>query len=219
MSDNQIFTFGPYRLRVRERVLERNGRPLAIPEKTLDVLCVLVDSRGHLVERETLMRKAWPDTFVEDSNIAFQISTLRRLLEESANSPKFIATVPKRGYRFIAEVVEEPEPEPHLGNEYVSQPVAPAVQPKPVRSIRRIWIAAGVALVLALVVGWMVMTRPRIQSVAALSEKGTIVLADFDNKTGDAVFDGTLRQGLLVELEQSPFWVCFPNNGCAVPSA
>jgi tetratricopeptide (TPR) repeat protein len=67
------------------------------------------------------------------------------------------------------------------------------------------WIGIGAALILAFVVGWIALTRPHIQSVAALSEKGTIVLADFENKTGDAVFDGTLRQGLLVELEQSPF--------------
>src|SRR5690348_3423542 len=174
LSDSQIFTFGPYRLRVRERVLEKDGRPLAIPEKTLDVLCVLVASRGQLVERETLMRKVWPGTFVEDSNIAFQISTLRRLLEESANSPKFIATVPKRGYRFIADVVEELAPGPDSGNEDVSQPAAPAGEPKPAPSIRRMWIGIGAALILAFVVGWIALTRPHIQSVAALSEKGTI---------------------------------------------
>src|SRR6185312_15611245 len=93
LRPNEILVFGRYRLRRRERVLEKDGAPLAIAEKTLDVLCALVESRGQIVERETLMRKVWPGTFVEDSNIAFQISTLRKLLDESANSPRFIATV------------------------------------------------------------------------------------------------------------------------------
>jgi DNA-binding winged helix-turn-helix (wHTH) protein/tetratricopeptide (TPR) repeat protein len=202
-----LFTFGPYRLRARERVLEKDGRPIAIPEKTLDVLCVLLENRGQLVEKETLMRKVWPDTFVEDSNIAFQISTLRKLLDESANAPKFIATVPKRGYRFIAEVREELEPEPLFEmavQEPGPPPDLPAFRPKRAPSSR--WLIAGIgASGLALIVGVFVITGPPARSVTALTEKGTIVLSDFENKTGDAIFDGTLRQGLLVELEQSPF--------------
>src|SRR4051794_13820098 len=113
LAGRHNITFGGYRLRTRERVLERGGKPLAIPEKTLEVLCMLLETPGELVEKEALKQKVWPGIFVEDTNIGFQISTLRRLLEESANSPQFIATVPKRGYRFIAEVVDELEtPEP-----------------------------------------------------------------------------------------------------------
>ena len=118
LTGNQIFSFGPYRLRARERILEKDGVPVAIPEKTLDVLCVLVQNSGELVEREVLLQEVWPDTFVEDSNIAFQISTLRKLLDESATSPKFVMTVPKRGYRFIADVTRESDllPKPAIAD-------------------------------------------------------------------------------------------------------
>ncbi len=178
--------------------------PLAIPQKTLDVLCVLVKSGGQLVEKQTLMEEVWPGTFVEDSNIAFQMSTLRKLLEENATSPKFIATVPKRGYRFIAEVAEE-----------LDLPAAPAVpvpEPPPVRRFHWYGATTGAAIVAALGLGWMIMSRPRARSVGVLPKNGALVLADFDNRTGDAVFDGMLRQGLLVELEQSPSLSLLPEH-------
>ncbi len=187
--------FGRYRLRTGERVLERDGKPLAIADKTLEVLCALLENPGELVEKERLKQRVWPKTFVEDTNIAFQISTLRRLLEESANDPRFVETVPKRGYRFIGKVVEEPEAD------------LPSVSVNTVMHSRRawvgpVWIGAGTVLALCVV---LIFTSSRSRSVTALTASGTLVLADFENKTGDPVFDGTLRQGLLVELEQSPF--------------
>ena len=207
LANKHNLTFGPYRLRTREGVLERGGQPVAISEKTLEVLCVLLENPGELVERETLKQKVWPGTFVEDTNIAFQISTLRKVLEESVNSPQFIATVPKRGYRFVAEVVEEWEnPEPP-GNtcveEWQAEIPVDRTHTSTASSFRTIWI--GAAILVALVFAILAWNGSRSPSVTALTEKGSIVLADFDNKTGEPVFDGTLRQGLLVELEQSPF--------------
>ncbi len=207
LTGKHNLTFGRYRLRTRERVLERDGKPLAIPEKTLEVLFILLDSPGELVEKETLKQKVWPGIFVEDTNIGFQISTLRKLLGESANAPKFIATVPKRGYRFIAEVGEEPEtlaPTRYDDSAREPTPEPELSKPKTERRspARTVWI--GAAILVALVAGMLSFTGSHARSVSALTEKGTIVLADFDNKTGDPVFDGTLRQGLLVQLEQSP---------------
>jgi len=207
LANKHNLTFGRYRLRTREGVLERDGKPVAISEKTLEILCVLLESPGELVERETLKQKVWPGTFVEDTNIAFQISTLRRLLEESANTPQFIATVPKRGYRFIAEVVEEPEAAGPPGDAPVKKMQAetgPYGVHVPAASFSRtIWI--GAAILVALGSAVLALHGSRSRPVTALTEKGAIVLADFVNKTGEPVFEGTLRQGLLVELEQSPF--------------
>lgn len=218
----QIFTFGPYRLRARERVLEQNGAPVAIPAKTLELLCVLVKNAGQLVEKRTLMDEVWPGTFVDDSNLAFQISTLRKLFDESATSPKYITTVPKRGYRFIAEISEESDSSP--ARDALEPPRPPVKQPSiapPANAVAAIpsvrsfnWSKLGIAsaICLVLVLGWILMARPDAQTIAALSEKGAIVLADFDNKTGDPVFDGTLRQGLIVELEQSPSLSLLPEH-------
>ena len=85
MAEKRNVTFGPYRYRVSERVLERDGKPVAIPERTLDVLRFLLERPGELITKETLKQNVWPGIFVEDSNIAFQISILRKLLGERAN--------------------------------------------------------------------------------------------------------------------------------------
>jgi len=206
---DRVFTFGPFRLRLRDRVLEKDGQPVSIPEKTLAVLCVLVESSGHLVEKETLKQKVWPDTFVEDTNIAFQASTLRRLLEESANDPRFIVTVPKRGYRFIAEVVEELEESPQEADPARDEPEKPSMTGN---RVGRTWVVGAAVLAVLTLAVIFASTASRSKSLSALAGKGTIVLADFDNRTGDKVFDGTLRQGLLVALEQSPVLSLLPEQ-------
>ncbi len=211
MAEKRNLTFGPYRYRVRERVLERDGKPVAVPEKTLEVLRFLLERPGELIGRDTLKQNVWPGIFVEDSNVAFQISTLRKLLGERANVPQFIETVPKRGYRFIAEVAEEGETATPPGDalEVAQQDgnantVSTATEPNSrLPRTYKIWIPMVVLLASAASVAVFLGSRPR--SVSALGDKGTVVLAEFENKTGEPVFDGTLRQGLLVELEQSPF--------------
>jgi DNA-binding winged helix-turn-helix (wHTH) protein/tetratricopeptide (TPR) repeat protein len=215
LKANHILTFGPFRLRLRERVLEKAGQHIPIPEKTLAVLCVLVEFPGELVEKETLKQRVWPDTFVEDTNIAFQVSTLRRILEESANDPRFIVTVPKRGYRFVANVAEEPEPVTPQTDPGQVDPTGADHKPVPLAqkdtSARNAWIAG--ALLAALTVAGIVATLGlRSRSLAALAERGYIVLADFENRTNDPVFDDTLRQGLMVELEQSPILSLLPEQ-------
>jgi len=105
-GENHIFEFGQFRLDETERMLSRNGEPLPLAPKVFDTLVVLVRHRGHLLEKNQLMEEVWPDTFVEEVNLAVNISTLRKVLGESDSGRPFIETVPKRGYRFIAEVSE-----------------------------------------------------------------------------------------------------------------
>lgn len=214
LKNNRVLTFGPFRLRMHERVLEKDGQPVSIPEKTLAVLNVLVESPGQLVEKETLKQKVWPDTFVEDSNIAFQISTLRRLLDENASDPRFIATVPKRGYRFIAQVVEEPAAAGHEENPQQFPAAKDEITQSPQASNRvgKAWVIAAALIAASAIVGIFAITGSRSRSLPALAGNGTIVLADFDNRTGDQIFDGTLRQGVLVELEQSPALSLLPEQ-------
>lgn len=108
LLDKRVYEFDHFRINIAEGVLESAGRRISVAPKALDVLIALVEKRGHLVLKEDLMSEVWPDIFVEENNLAFNISVLRKLLGESSASPRYIETVPKRGYRFICEVTEIP---------------------------------------------------------------------------------------------------------------
>ena len=105
-ESSQIYQFGPFRLDPQEQMLLRNGKPVQITPKSFDMLVVLVENRGHLVTKEELMERIWPDSFVEEANLSVKMSELRRALGEAPNDNHYIATVPRRGYRFVADVIE-----------------------------------------------------------------------------------------------------------------
>jgi Tol biopolymer transport system component/DNA-binding winged helix-turn-helix (wHTH) protein len=102
--ETKSLEFGEFLLDVKEKVLLRNGERLSINPKTFQLLVTLIENRGHLVEKDQLMKSLWADSFVEEANLAFTVSLLRRTLGDDAKSPRFIETVPRHGYRFIAEV-------------------------------------------------------------------------------------------------------------------
>src|SRR5262245_29423349 len=99
-----IYEFGPYRLDSAERLLSRDGEVVPLQPKVFDLLLVMVERHGRLLEKDELMKAVWPDTVVEEVNLANNISILRKTIGE--NGQKFIETAPKRGYRFVAEVRE-----------------------------------------------------------------------------------------------------------------
>ena len=99
-----IYEFGPFRLDVAERLLLRNGTAIPLQPKAFDLLLVLVQNRGHLLEKDELLKIVWPDTIVEEVNLANNVSILRKILGSGADAERFIETVPRRGYRFLAEV-------------------------------------------------------------------------------------------------------------------
>ena len=102
----QVYEFGSFRLIPQERQLLREGRQVALTPKAFDLLLVLVEQSGHLVEKEELMKEVWPDSFVEEANLSVKMTALRRALGERPNDRQYIETVPKRGYRFVASVKE-----------------------------------------------------------------------------------------------------------------
>jgi DNA-binding winged helix-turn-helix (wHTH) protein/TolB-like protein/Tfp pilus assembly protein PilF len=106
MSDNprHFFEFGEYRLDPVERQLLRAGKVVPLTPKIFETLCLLVENAGHLLEKNRLMEMLWPDSFVEEGNLADNISKIRQALGDSRKNPKFIETVSGRGYRFVAEV-------------------------------------------------------------------------------------------------------------------
>ncbi len=98
------YQFGEFTVDCDQKVLLRNGRPLSLTPKVFDTLLILVDNNGRLVEKEELIKQLWPNSFVEESNLTFNIQQVRKILGDNAREPRFIETVAKRGYRFIAEV-------------------------------------------------------------------------------------------------------------------
>jgi TolB-like protein/Flp pilus assembly protein TadD len=98
-----FYEFGRFRLDPAQRILEREGELVPLTPKVFDLLLLLVENSGHLVEKEELMRSIWPDTFVEESSLTKNISVLRKLLDDGAFSAR-IETLPKRGYRLIGDV-------------------------------------------------------------------------------------------------------------------
>ena len=105
-----FYAFGPYRLDTVKRVLLRDGAMVPLPPKAVDVLVVLVESAGQLVEKSELLEKVWPDTFVEEGNLSVNIFTLRKALGDADGEGEYIRTVPRRGYTFAAPVRAEPAP-------------------------------------------------------------------------------------------------------------
>lgn len=99
-----IYDFSPFRLDPAERVLLRDGELVPLTPKAFETLLALVERGGHVVTKEELMQIVWPDTFVEEVNLAKNISELRKILSGGDPAREFIATIPKRGYRFIAPV-------------------------------------------------------------------------------------------------------------------
>ncbi len=104
MQSKQIYEFGPFHLDPAERILSREGRMVSLTPKAFETLAVLVENNGHLVGKEELIQRVWPDTIVEESNLNNIIYMLRKALADDFSEHKYIETISKRGYRFVAEV-------------------------------------------------------------------------------------------------------------------
>jgi Tol biopolymer transport system component/DNA-binding winged helix-turn-helix (wHTH) protein len=101
---NILYEFGSFRLNPSERLLRRGSKPVRLTARALDLLMLLVENRGRVVERDEIFKAIWADTFVEEINLTVHISALRKALGESPSEHRYIDTVPKRGYRFVADV-------------------------------------------------------------------------------------------------------------------
>ena len=100
----RFFEFGPFRLDRARRRLLREGRAVPLTSKVFDTLLALVECGGEVVEKDELMKRVWPDSFVEEGNLTQNISVLRKTLGESPGANRYIVTVPRVGYRFVADV-------------------------------------------------------------------------------------------------------------------
>jgi DNA-binding winged helix-turn-helix (wHTH) protein/Tol biopolymer transport system component len=100
----ELYEFGPFRLEPREHVLRRADEPVVLPPKAFDLLVVLVERAGRLVTKEELLKEVWGPTVVEEANLSYTVSLLRKALGDGRGAPQYIETVATRGYRFVAPV-------------------------------------------------------------------------------------------------------------------
>jgi eukaryotic-like serine/threonine-protein kinase len=199
----ELFEFGPFRVDPEKQALFRGGELITLNPKTFQVLLVLVRHGNQIITKDELMKSVWPDTFVEETNLTRNIFSLRKALGDNEQN-RYIITVPGQGYRLAEGVRLVSEPDLRVLAASHSK-----VQIQIRETKRGGWIAAAVIATLVIGAGTIRFFRHR---TPALTGKDTIVLADFVNSTGDPVFDETLRQGLAVQLEQSPFLSLIPDR-------
>src|ERR1700704_4056726 len=108
-QESHFYEFGRFRLDAGERVLLRDREPVPLTPKVFDILLALVEQGGHIVEKDDLMKRVWPDSFVEEGNLTQNVSLLRKALGESPGGAQFIETIARRGYRFVATIKEAPD--------------------------------------------------------------------------------------------------------------
>src|ERR1700754_494528 len=103
-QDARVFEFGPFRLDTVEKLFFKNGELVALAPKAFELLAILVKQSGHLVDKTDLLKEIWPDSYVEESSLTQNIYVLRKILSDGNSEQRYIETVPRRGYRFVADV-------------------------------------------------------------------------------------------------------------------
>ncbi|MFN2530054.1 MAG: winged helix-turn-helix domain-containing protein [Pyrinomonadaceae bacterium] len=196
------FRFGKFTLDPDQKVLLRDDKPLPLTPKLFDTLLILLEANGRLVQKEELMRRVWPDTFVEDANLTSNVQQLRKCLSDDARHPCYIETVAKRGYRFIAPITtaETDANQPPTKSKIVE---TLAASPEPT-VFRPAWLAPVLMCLVIAATGaiWFAWSRTR---MAAQPNAGRTMLAvlPFKNLTGDTTqeyFDDGLTEEMIAQL-------------------
>lgn len=218
------FTVGDWLVDPKACLVSRGQTTEKLRPQLAELLLCLARRPGQIVLKEEILAEVWPGQFIAESGLSRCVAELRQLLQDDAQQPRFIETIPKRGYRLIAPVAwldEAPSPEADAAATEAAplaagsaRPTAPHAPP-PLGRTPRIWAAAGLAVVVGVVAAAIFLgTR---QAAGVLTERDTVLLADVSNATRDAVFDDALRLALAVHLEQAPFLRILPRE--AVRSA
>jgi eukaryotic-like serine/threonine-protein kinase len=196
--------FADFSVDLRAGKLRRNAIEVRLQDQPFQILAQLSQRAGEVVSRDELRRQVWPSgTFVDfDNSLNTAINKIREALGDSAEAPRFIETLPRQGYRFIAPLEESTN---------LTRLVQLAPRSEPVKAAHHRWriVAAVLSPVIALA-GLGYWTKQHFAS--PMTDKDTVVLADFENRTSEPVFDNTLKQALAVQLQQSPFLSLVPDQ-------
>ena len=130
---NNYYEFGPFQLAPEEHRLYRNGEIVLLPPKEFDLLLLLVRNPGQVMNRESLIKSLWPNTIVEEANLNVHISALRKVLAENPDEHRYIETLPRLGYRFIATVTEINGQGNIAIDQFPSQPAPPPATAMPLQ--------------------------------------------------------------------------------------
>ena len=191
-----IFDFGPFRLDPAERLLLREKVPVQLPPKVFDVLVVMVASRGRLLGKDELLRTIWPDSFVEESNLALYISILRKALRDGEDGLQYIETVPRHGYRFVAEAREVADAPPESS------------VPGPVsfwnRFRRPIFATVVVTLAAVLISTLAIWKKHRAPGPAPIQSLAVLPLQNLSGDPAQQYFADGMTEALITDVAKIP---------------
>ncbi len=209
-----FYRFREFTLDTEQRVLMCKDRPMPLAPKVFDTLLILVEKSGRIVEKDELMSQLWPDTFVEEANLTFNIQQLRKSLGDNARRPLYIETVARRGYRFIAPVTTDGKVQSTEAweAEHAVRPIQLATTQSDTsleanaffrRSLQRWPAFLLVAIVLAVATGiWLLKTRSAAPSQAT-GRRQMLAVLPFKNMTGDTsqeYFSDGLTEEMIARL-------------------
>jgi len=196
LQAKHFYEFGPFRLDPDERLLSRENQPVPLAPKVIDTLLVLVESRGHLVDKDELMKRVWPDAFVEEGSLNKNVSVLRKALGQWDGGLDYIETIPKRGYRFAAPVNvagDSTESHPKIAADRAADDAEIEVQLQSRLRSHVLLIGLVVAASLAGFLGW------RTWRVRSASTIRSLAVLPLENLSGDATQD-YFADGMTDEL-------------------
>ncbi len=205
-SVRRFARFGTFEVDFQEHKLTKGGIRIRLQEQPFRILGLLLEHPGQLVTREQIRSQVWAqDLFVDfDGALNTAVGKLRAALNDSADNPRFLETVPRHGYRFVAPVAWSPElEEPHPAEPLPAKPLS--------QKRLYLWCAAVLIVAGAALGGFWLFHR----AGPTITPEDTIVLADFVNTTGDATFDDALKTALRLSLEQSPFFKVLSDSAIA----
>ena len=230
MKNDNILTFGEFRIDVPARSLLRSSVPIPLNRRAFDVLLYFAQNPGRVVSKEELLKTVWPDSFVDENSLAQSISVLRKAFREQSEENGFIVTLAGRGYQFVApvesigkslavpagsELAAEPWRPPNPGDtdvfvrertirtSVVTEEMKYPALPAPRSS--RPFVVIALLVVAAAIVACAVLWRRTLPTKGTVGGPVSAVLADFENTTGEPKFDHALNQALQIDLEQSPY--------------
>lgn len=205
--DCRLLRFGLFEADLAAGELRKNGLRVKLQDRPFEILAILLERPGEVITREEFRQRLWSaDTFVDfDHSLNASINKLRQALNDVPDNPRFVATVGRRGYRFLAPVSYPTAhlPTSNAPGQVLAPPVAEAPALPDAKRRVRTWVLSSCIALMALAAVFSIWISRR--SHPPLKESDSILLADFLNSTGDPAFDSAFREAIAIELGQSPF--------------